>query len=257
MRYGYDQCFKHKAIPCQFSGSGQVTVSNSPEILLELSLSHMINIYRFEWNLSRNGMIIKLFSWGVFSRRAQIVHIWPCLKPMFGNCQTTSVNNPNFLGMLVTLPNIKKITLSTLWLSKVKGHKHPKLTVSSSCYKFLKIFKPCHSFISWYFLLIFGRIVADKIIIDLTKFYCKISKGCQISWAKLSTKWKNLEKWGTFVASVTHDRSENSHWKNFHIFILIWQVYYTKFMDGSQCFHREKLWQNLCKNYKFYIIQRS
>ena len=27
---------------------------------------------------------------------------------------------------------------------------------------------------------------------------------------------KKLKKWGTFVASVTHDHSENLHWKIFH-----------------------------------------
>jgi len=34
----------YRAIPCQFSGSGQVTLSNFPEILLKLSLPHMMNI---------------------------------------------------------------------------------------------------------------------------------------------------------------------------------------------------------------------
>jgi len=48
----------------------------------------------------------------MFSRGAQIVHIWPCLKPYY--CQSTLVNSPNFSGMLVTLQNIEKITLSTL-----------------------------------------------------------------------------------------------------------------------------------------------
>jgi len=33
-----------RAIPCQFSGSGQVTLSNFPEILLKLLLPHMMNI---------------------------------------------------------------------------------------------------------------------------------------------------------------------------------------------------------------------
>ena len=177
---------------------------------------------KFEWNLSRNGMIIKLFSWGCLGGGLQIVHIWPCLKPYY--CQTTLVNNPNFSGMLVTLPNIEKITLSTLWILKVKGHAHPKLTVSSSCHKFSKNFKPCYGFISWYFSLIIGRIVADKIIFDLRKFYCKISTGL---WDILSQTWhemKKLENWGTYVAPVTHDRSENLRWKNFHIFIIIWQV---------------------------------
>jgi len=32
------------AIPCQFSGSGHITLSNFPEILLKLSLPHMMNI---------------------------------------------------------------------------------------------------------------------------------------------------------------------------------------------------------------------
>jgi len=32
------------ANPCQFSGSGQVTLSNFPEILLKLSLPHVMNI---------------------------------------------------------------------------------------------------------------------------------------------------------------------------------------------------------------------
>jgi len=138
----------------------------------------------------------------------QIVHIWPCLKPYY--CQTTSVNNPNFSGMLVTLPNIEIMTLSTLWLSKLKGHGHPKLTVSSSRYKFLKIFKPHHGLISWYFSLIFGRIVADKIMFDLRKLYCKIWKGL---WDILGQTWhetKKLEKWGIFVALVTHDFKWNA-----------------------------------------------
>ena len=117
--------------------------------------------------------------------------------------------------MLATLPSIEKITLSTLWLAKVKGHGHPNLTVSRSCYKFLKIFKPRHGFISWYFLLIFGRIVADKIIFYLMKFYCKISNGL---WDILGQTWpkmKKLEKWFTSVTSVTHHRSENLRWKFF------------------------------------------
>jgi len=32
------------AIPCPFSGSDQVTLSNFPEIILKLSLTHVINI---------------------------------------------------------------------------------------------------------------------------------------------------------------------------------------------------------------------
>jgi len=62
-------------------------------------------------------MIIKLFSWGCSGGGAQIVHIWPCLKPYC--CQTTLVNNPNFSGMPVTLSNIfnwKKIYFNQIHL---------------------------------------------------------------------------------------------------------------------------------------------
>jgi len=182
----------------------------------------------------------------VFNRVAQIVHIWPCLKPYY--CQTTLVINPIFSGISVTLPNIKKITLSTLWLSKDKGHGHPNLTISSSRYKFSKISNPT---MFWNFLLIFGRIVADKIIFYLKKFDCKIERFVRYLGPNLA--WNE----STFVASVTHDRSKNLRWKYFRIFIMIWQVYHTKFMNGSQCFHGDKLWQNLCKNHKFCVIQRS
>jgi len=57
-------------------------------------------------------MIVKLFSWVGVAGRTRIIHIWPCLKPYY--CRTTLVNNPNISGMLVTLPNIEKITLSIL-----------------------------------------------------------------------------------------------------------------------------------------------
>ena len=92
---------------------------------------------KFEWNLSRNGMVIKLFSWGAVGRGVQIVHIWPCLKPYY--CQTTLVNNPNISGMLVTLPNIEKITLSTLWLSKV---------MDPQCWLFLALATNVRKFLS-------------------------------------------------------------------------------------------------------------
>jgi len=172
--------------------SQEVARSPSPIFLKFYSNCHYPRWWtsaKREWNLSRNGMIIKLFSWGCLAEGEQIVHIWPCLKPYYR--QTTWVNNPNILGMLVTLPNIEKMTLFTLWLSKVKGHGHPKLTVSRSHYKFSKNFKPRHGFISWYFPLIFRRIVANKIISDLRKFYCKISKGLRDILSKLGTKWKN------------------------------------------------------------------
>jgi len=133
-----------------------------------------------------------------------------------------------------------------IYIMTFKGHRPPKSTISSSCYKFSKIFKPHYGFISWYFSLIFGRIVADTIIFDLRKFYCKISKGLWDSLGQTWHKMKKLKKWGTCVALVTNDCSENLHWKNFHIFIMIQQVYHTKFMNGSQCFHRNKKFDKVC-----------
>jgi len=45
---GYQACgvrfAESRAIPCRFSGSGQVALSNFPEIVLKLSLPHMMNI---------------------------------------------------------------------------------------------------------------------------------------------------------------------------------------------------------------------
>jgi len=40
------------------------------------------------------------------------------------------------------------------------------------------------------------------------------------------TQNQKLEKWGTFFVSVNYDRSGNLCCKNFHIFIMIWQVYH-------------------------------
>jgi len=40
----YQMATSNWAIPCQFSGSGLVTLSNFLEILLKLSLPHMMNI---------------------------------------------------------------------------------------------------------------------------------------------------------------------------------------------------------------------
>jgi len=116
----------------------------------------------FERYLWRNGMNIKLFSWGDVNYS---------YLAMF-----KALLLPNYIisGILVTLPNIEKITLSILWLPKVKGHGPPKLTVSSFCYKFSKIFKPCHGFISWQFSLIFGRIVADTNYLSSKNFIIKI-----------------------------------------------------------------------------------
>jgi len=155
--------------------------------------------------------------------------------------------------MLVTLPNIKKITLSTLWFSKV---------MDTQSWLFLALATNSRKFSNLatvLFLDIFRSYLEELLLIKLSltleNCIAKYQKVCEISWAKLRTKWKKLEKWGTFVTSVTQDCSENLHWKNFHIFIKNMAFYHTNFMNGSQCFHREKIWQNLCKNYKFCVIQ--
>ena len=143
------KCFK--TLLGSFRVNSQEVVKAPSPIFLKFNSNCHYPIWwtsaKFEWNLSRNGVIIKLFSWGGVAGETQIIHIWPCLKPYY--FQTTLMNNPNISGMLVTLPNIEKITLSVLWLSKVKGHGPTNLTVFSSCYKFLQIFKPRHGFISW------------------------------------------------------------------------------------------------------------
>jgi len=142
---------------------------------------------KFEWNLSKNGMIINLFSWGCYSGGAQLVHIWPCLKPYY--CQTTSVNNPNFSRMLVTLPCIEKITLSTLWLSKV---------MDNQIWLFLALatnFRKISNLATVLFLDIFRSYLEEllliKVLLTLENFIAKYHKVCEISWAKLDTKWKN------------------------------------------------------------------
>jgi len=130
--------------------SQEVVKAPSPIFLKFYSNSHYSIWWtsaKFEWNLSRNGMIIKLFRWGGVAGETQIIHIWPCSKPYY--CQTTLVNNPNISRMQVTLPHIEKIALSVLWLSNVRSHGSPNLTVFSSCYKFSKLFKPRNGFISW------------------------------------------------------------------------------------------------------------
>ena len=155
---------------------------------------------KFERNLSRNGMIIKLFSWGGLAGGSANCSYLAMFKTLL--LPNYISEQPQFFRDVSNFAKYWKKTLSTLWLSKVKGHRHPNLTVSSSCYKLSRIFKPRHGFISWYFLLIFGRIVADKIIFDLRKLDCKISKGL---WDILGQTWHEIKK---LVASVTHDRSE-------------------------------------------------
>jgi len=144
---------------------------------------------KFEWNLSRNGMIIKLFSWGCLAGGAQIVHIWPCLNPYY--CQTTLVYNTNFSGMLVTSPNNEKMMLSTLWLSKVTDTQSWLFLAPATN------FRKFSNLTTVVFLDIFlshlEELLVIKLSLTLEFFFAKYYKVCEISWAKLGTKWKNFK----------------------------------------------------------------
>jgi len=112
-----------------------------------------------------------------------------------------------------------------------------KLMNESIHLKFFDMFCPCYMLLCSVKSCLLHRSLPHN-------SYCFLLLSCQ-----------SLTCSGTFVASVTHDCSENLRWKNFHVFIMIWQVYHTKFMNGSQCFHREKIRRSLCKNYKFCVIE--
>jgi len=134
-------------------------------------------------------MIVKLFSWVGVAGRTRIIHIWPCLKPYY--CRTTLVNNPNISGMLVTLPNIEKITLSILWLAKVKGHGPQSwlfLALATNFRNFSNIATVSFrdSFRSY-----LVELLLRKLSLTLENFIAKYQKVCEISWVKLGTKWKN------------------------------------------------------------------
>jgi len=121
-------------------------LSNFPEILLQLSLPHVTNICKIWKNLSRNGMIIKRFSWGGSQGGANCSYLAmfkPLLLPNYISEQPqyfTDVSNfakywKNIIIHIVTFKGQRSWPL--------------KFTVSCSCYKFSKIFKTRHGFISW------------------------------------------------------------------------------------------------------------
>ena len=187
-------CYDHSIIACSCHIYGPYCV-NSQEVvkapspiflvLLKLSLPHMMNICKIWMKSVKEFHDYKAFSCWAY-QGDQIVHIWPCLKHYY--CQTTLVNNPNISGMLVTLPNIENITLSTLWLSKVMDPQSWLFLALATDFRKFSNFTV--GFISLKFSLIFGRIVSDKIIFDIRKFIEKYQKVCEIFWAKLGTKWK-------------------------------------------------------------------
>jgi len=121
------------------------------------------------------------------------------------------------------------------------------------------------------FLDSFGSYSEELLLIKLSFTLENFISKYQKVWDILSQtrhEMKKLESWGTFVTLVTHDRSKNLGWKFLYVFIKFrlkifshirwkWQVYPTKFINSSQCFHRKKIWRSLCKNYKFCVIQRS
>ena len=138
--------FCNRANPCQFSGSGQVTLSDFPEILLKFSLPHMMNICKIWMKSVKKWHDYEASQLGVFSQVGTHCSYLAMFNPYY--CQTTLVINPNFSRMLSNFAN------NIIYIVTFKGYGHPKLTVSSSRYKFSKIFKPHNGFISWYFSLI-------------------------------------------------------------------------------------------------------
>ena len=78
-----------------------------------------------------------------------------------------------------------------IYIVTVKGHGSPKLTVSSSCYKFSKF----ANLATVLFLDIFCSYLEELLLIQLSltleNFIAKYQKVCEISWAKHGTKWKN------------------------------------------------------------------
>jgi len=93
--------------------------------------------------------------------------------------------------MIVTLPNIEKITLSTLWLSKVMDPQSWLfLALASNFGKFSNL-------ATVLFLDSFRSYLEELLLIQLSltleNFIAKYQKVCEIPWAKLGTKWKNLK----------------------------------------------------------------
>ena len=163
-----------------FCDNSQVVVKAPCPIFLKFYSNCHYPIWRtsakFERNFSRNGMIIKLFSWACVARGGQIIHIWQCLKSYY--CQTTLVNNPNISGMLVTLPNIEKITLSILWPSKVmvpQSWLFPALATDFRKFSNLNTVLFLDSFRSYV-----DELLLIKLSLTLEKFVAKYQKVCEI-----------------------------------------------------------------------------
>ena len=71
-----------------------------------------------------------------------------------------------------------------------KGHGHPKLTVSSSRYKFSKITNLAMVSFFDIFRSYLEELLLIKLSLTLDNFIAKYQKVCEISWAKLGMKWK-------------------------------------------------------------------
>jgi len=89
--------------------------------------------------------------------------------------------------MLATLPNIKKMTLSTLWLSKV---------MDPQSWLFLALatnFWTFSNLATVLFLDSFRSYLEELLLIQLSltleNFIAKYQKVYEMSWAKLGTKW--------------------------------------------------------------------
>jgi len=155
---------------------------------------------KFERNLSRNDMIIKLFEFGGSSggdtNYSYLAMFEALLLPNYISEQ------PQYFRDASSFAKYWKNNIISIVNFKDQRSWPPKFDCFYFLLQTLENFQTSSRF---YFLIVLAhirRIVADKIIVDLRKFYCKILKDL---WDILGQTWhemKKLEKWDTFVALV-------------------------------------------------------
>jgi len=75
-----------------------------------------------------------------------------------------------------------------IYIVTFKGHFSPKLTVSSSCYKFSKIFKHCHSFLLWHSLYL-GSNLARNEKTKKVGYLCRLGSLVMVNLLISQTVW--------------------------------------------------------------------
>ena len=151
---------------------------------------------KFEWNLSRNGMIIKLFSWRGAARGGTNSSCLAMFKACY--CQTTLVNNPNISEMLVIAKYWKNyiIYIVTLSLSKVKGHAPPFWLLLSLATKFRKFLNLASALCLDSFSSYLEELLLIKLSLTLENFIAKYQKICEIK--------RFTHDWGIKATKVPH-----------------------------------------------------